>query len=77
VPEDTNGTFDVFLFDTSTEDVQLVSWMEDGTQFQTGSYSEGVSAGGRWAVFTVTKPDQTLDTYLVDTRRAPSRSGML
>ncbi len=55
VPNDTNETMDVFLFDLETEQMELISVASDGTQgnnFSGDGVKIDVSDDGRYVVFT-------------------------
>ncbi|HLQ46361.1 MAG TPA: hypothetical protein VK137_16575, partial [Planctomycetaceae bacterium] len=56
VPADTNGSRDLFLFDRTTEQFQIVDIRPDGRQIQNDVFryvnSSPISADGRYVVFT-------------------------
>jgi TolB protein len=52
VPGDTNGAFDVFVRDTRMLTTSRVSLTADGGQVDGMSYSQDISADGRYVVFT-------------------------
>ncbi|MCC6578802.1 MAG: PD40 domain-containing protein, partial [Phycisphaeraceae bacterium] len=52
VPNDTNGVFDVFVYDRQTGQTQRVSVASDGTQANGGSVVSSISADGRFVVFS-------------------------
>lgn len=52
VPEDANGTYDVFVRDRQTGRTELASVAEDGTQTDWGSLYPALSADGRHVAFT-------------------------
>lgn len=54
VPGDTNWTNDAFLFDRVTNQVERVSVASDGAESYGYSFADGVSADGRYALFTST-----------------------
>ena len=52
VPNDTNGTYDIFVYDRATGQITCVSVASDGTQANGGgSYSVAISADGRYVAF--------------------------
>ena len=51
VDDDTNGTWDVFLFDRDTGLTQRVSVNSDGDQADYGSGHPAISADGRWIAY--------------------------
>ena len=53
VPDDTNGTTDVFVFDRKTDTTERVSAASDGTDANAGSASWGsaISANGRYVTY--------------------------
>jgi Tol biopolymer transport system component len=51
VSGDTNGSFDIFIKDTSTNSIIRVSTAADGTQGNGISYAPVISADGRYVVF--------------------------
>lgn len=52
VPNDTNGTSDVFLYNIATEEVTRVSVAADGTQANGYSKDAAVCQGGKFVAFT-------------------------
>jgi len=52
VPGDTNGAMDVFVKDITTGFVERVSVDSHGDEADRGSWDVGLSADGRWVVFT-------------------------
>jgi CSLREA domain-containing protein len=52
VPGDTNGTWDVFVYDRQRGTVERVSVASDGTQGDWSSYGPSLSADGRFVAFT-------------------------
>jgi Ca2+-binding RTX toxin-like protein/Tol biopolymer transport system component len=57
VPDDTNGTTDVFTRNLVTGAVQRVSTRADGTQLSGPSYAAAASGEGRWIAFASRAPD--------------------
>jgi Tol biopolymer transport system component len=51
VPDDNNGTFDVFVHDRQTGSTRLVSRASDGSPGNSGSYSAALSADGQTVAF--------------------------
>ncbi len=49
--EDTNGQSDIFIYDGSTETLQLISNAADGAQGNNGSYNPSVNADGKFVAF--------------------------
>ena len=54
VPDDTNGKWDVFVYDRQTNTIERVSVASDGTQGNGNSYSPSISADGRYVAFDST-----------------------
>jgi Tol biopolymer transport system component len=52
VPGDTNDVGDIFVHDRQTGTIELISLAEDGSQANDGSGEPGISADGRWVVFS-------------------------
>jgi Tol biopolymer transport system component len=52
VPDDTNDAGDIFVYDRTTGAVELISLAEDGSQANDASGEPGISADGRWVVFS-------------------------
>ncbi len=52
VPEDTNDVGDIFVHDRQTGTTELISLAEDGSQANDASGEPGISADGRWVVFS-------------------------
>lgn len=52
VPDDTNDAGDIFVYDRKTRAVELISLAEDGSQANDASGEPGISADGRWVVFS-------------------------
>ena len=67
VPDDTNGSADVFVFDRQTQGIERVSVASDGSQADDGSFWLAISADGRFVTFdslaTNLVEDDTNDTY--------------
>ncbi|MBM0744200.1 tandem-95 repeat protein [Phormidium sp. CLA17] len=51
VPGDTNGQFDVFVFDRQTGQISLISVDSNGNQGDGGSFTPTISANGRYVLF--------------------------
>jgi len=51
VPEDTNGDYDVFVYDRQTETTERVSVASDGTEGNGNSYDPSISTDGRYVTF--------------------------
>ena len=51
VPDDTNNSTDIFVYDTQTNVTTRVSVDSDGNQGNSGSYQPKISADGRYVVF--------------------------
>jgi len=51
VAGDTNTSYDVFIFDTTTSTTTLVSTATDGTQGDSSSYTPRISADGRYVTY--------------------------
>ena len=51
VPGDTNGVYDVFVYDRQTDTIERVSVAADGTQGNDNSYCSSISADGRYVAF--------------------------
>ncbi|WP_166868422.1 MULTISPECIES: PD40 domain-containing protein [unclassified Salinibacterium] len=74
VADDSNGSADVFLFDTSTGTTTLISRHTDGTQGNYGSFDPAISADGRYVTYdsyatTLVADDSngSADVFLFDT----------
>ncbi len=52
VPGDTNDAGDIFVYDRKTRVIELISLAEDGSQANDASGEPGISADGRWVVFS-------------------------
>jgi subtilisin family serine protease len=52
VPGDTNGQWDIFVFDRQSRTIERVSVATDGTQGNSYSYSPSLSADGRFVAFS-------------------------
>jgi Tol biopolymer transport system component len=73
VPDDTNDAGDIFVYDRKTQVVELISLAEDGSQANDASGEPGISADGRWVVFSsiatnlvVSDTNGLLDVFLRD-----------
>ena len=51
VGDDTNSSFDVFVFDRQTSSLQRASVASDGSQFPWASHTPAISGGGRFVTF--------------------------
>lgn len=51
LPNDTNGSYDVFLYDTQTRTIEMVSVTSDGAQADSHSFFSSVSGDGRYVAF--------------------------
>ncbi|MBF0186224.1 MAG: PD40 domain-containing protein, partial [Magnetococcales bacterium] len=74
VAGDTNGSSDIFLRDTLTNSISLISVSSDGSQGNGDSYSSTISADGRYVIFAsnasnlvVGDANGTSDIFLRDT----------
>jgi Tol biopolymer transport system component len=52
VPGDSNDAGDIFVYDRQTGATELISLAEDGAQANDASGEAGISADGRWVVFS-------------------------
>ena len=52
VPGDTNQAADIFVYDRETRTTELISVTEDGAPANNASGEPGISANGRWVVFS-------------------------
>jgi Tol biopolymer transport system component len=52
IPDDTNEQWDIFVRDRQTGTTERVSVAADGTQANNGSYSQSISADGRYVAFS-------------------------
>jgi Tol biopolymer transport system component len=52
IPGDTNGAFDVFVYEQNTEGVERVSVSTEGVEGNGNSYGSSISKDGRFVVFT-------------------------
>ena len=57
VAGDTNGDYDVFVWDRVSGVTQRVSMASDGAQANYGSYAPAVSADGRWVTYESDAPN--------------------
>jgi Tol biopolymer transport system component len=51
VPGDTNGTYDIFLFDQQTNTTERLSVARDGTEGNDSSFTPAISADGRFVTY--------------------------
>lgn len=51
VPGDTNGAYDIFVFDRTTDTIERVSVGADGLEGSGNSYNPAISADGRYSAF--------------------------
>ena len=52
VPGDTNGAYDIFVYDRQTDTIERVSVANNGTQGNNSSWSGSISADGRYVAFS-------------------------
>jgi Tol biopolymer transport system component len=52
VPDDTNGTYDIFVRDRKTGETERVSMASDGAQAEDGSGEPSISGDGRFVAFS-------------------------
>ncbi|MBF0125480.1 MAG: PD40 domain-containing protein, partial [Magnetococcales bacterium] len=74
VTNDTNGSADVFLYDTTAQTIQRISIDNNGTQGNGDSYSPSVSADGQFVAFSskasnlvANDTNGSADVFLYDT----------
>jgi Tol biopolymer transport system component len=64
VPNDANGSWDIFITDLHTGATELVSVSSSGEQANNGSSSPQVSSDGRWVAFTSHATNLAPDTSI-------------
>ncbi|WP_457094190.1 TolB family protein [Microvirga sp. P5_D2] len=52
VPDDTNGAYDIFIYDRKTNTIERISVASDGTEANGSSYDPEISANGRYVTYT-------------------------
>jgi Tol biopolymer transport system component len=51
VPDDTNGTEDIFVYDRKTDTTERISVASDGTEANGSSFNPAISANGRYVTY--------------------------